>query len=957
MALRDFGATLIQLVFTVAGAAAGAYFGNPILGAKAGAAVGAAVGGVVGSLVANELIYPDGRIGDSPATILPDLTNTAEGGPAIYAFGSGVRVRGQLIWMSTVFIDNGHRTAHVAIAVNRRLTNSLFAIYADGYKIFTTIGTRVIGTGQVQIRHFLQTPNLVFTRLDSPGGQVDLTQIKVGGGEFKITLSGFSKPQNNAAKFLVLFTGRFKSGGGTYVMLRAEDMTTFLPTPSNFDEGITPNVTVTEKITIGVNRDFAKAITFHDGTAGQALDPLMVQHQVEPVAHEGLSYYVIDSLRLTQFGNRVPLDTTHILVADDATYTLGDVIRDVFAIGAAPAHPDGPVVPNTDGVTGALDQFRGFVSYGNNSIVGRMQSLITAYNLLAQVRDDTVYIFTPDNARISFINEFEFGITSAATGAGIRFSPERSDSELPSGVTLHFSDVDKNLEDAAVDEHKTRNEFRHDNMVNVDLRAHSLTVSEARSIALRILWEPSRQRQAWRGSLPANFYYLLENDAINTTVNGEKVKLLIKKIDQGAMGTIELEGFVITDPITLSIAESSTFEDFSTDDSEVNDGRSQLTLAICELPALTPDEIVEPSYYLPVASYGERRIESAQIQQTCDCDGVTFEKIADVVDEAAIGIVVDGSDFQDRAIPNQFDRESSIDVVLFQGTLRAHEEPMVLCGSNLACVDGEVFAFSGVEDLGFVDDELGRVYRLTTMLRGMMDTDPSHRPERGVQFVMLTNHAALNPIRIPWGSIGSPRTVRATTGGDVLDDEVFDADTFTPLAHNLRPFAVVNITGSIDGSDNWNIFWVRRSRYPGFRVVSQFNDQDVDARLYQVEILDGPNGTIKRSTTGVTESFQYLSADQVTDFGSNQTRIYVRISRIGTWGIGKPAEATLPGDIVYGRSNADGVATAVATGKLIAGGKALADGVATATARGVRIIQGTATAAGTSTATADGNVI
>jgi hypothetical protein len=54
-----------------------------------------------------------------------------------------------------------------------------------------------------------------------------------------------------------------------------------------------------------------------------------------------------------------------------------------------------------------------------------------------------------------------------------------------------------------------------------------------------------------------------------------------------------------------------------------------------------------------------------------------------------------------------------------------------------------------------------------------------------------------------------------------------------------------------------------------------------DAEAYELEILDGPGGTVLRTATGITAaSFVYTTAMQSADFGVAQTALTFRVYQI-----------------------------------------------------------------------------
>ena len=92
------------------------------------------------------------------------------------------------------------------------------------------------------------------------------------------------------------------------------------------------------------------------------------------------------------------------------------------------------------------------------------------------------------------------------------------------------------------------------------------------------------------------------------------------------------------------------------------------------------------------------------------------------------------------------------------------------------------------------------------------------------------------------------------------------------------------LNGNIDQvSEDWAISWVRRTRVGG-----EWRDY-VDAALgetseaYEVEIWNSSYTTLKRTITGVTtEWIPYTAAHQISDFGTKQSTLYLKIFQISS---------------------------------------------------------------------------
>lgn len=184
---------------------------------------------------------------------------------------------------------------------------------------------------------------------------------------------------------------------------------------------------------------------------------------------------------------------------------------------------------------------------------------------------------------------------------------------------------------------------------------------------------------------------------------------------------------------------------------------------------------------------------------------------------------------------------------------------------------------------------------LSNLLRGRMGTEWAAGQHVAGDVIVQLDDADVAWIERTTSDIGTERLYRGITSGKALAS---DSDrAFTYAGVNLRPLSPVRLNGSRHPSTNdWTLTWTRRGR-----VDAQWRDYvDVPvgevSEAYEVEIYtSAAYTTLKRTITGlIVATASYSSADQVTDFGANQSTLYVRVYQISaTVGRGYPLEATI----------------------------------------------------------------
>jgi len=243
-----------------------------------------------------------------------------------------------------------------------------------------------------------------------------------------------------------------------------------------------------------------------------------------------------------------------------------------------------------------------------------------------------------------------------------------------------------------------------------------------------------------------------------------------------------------------------------------------------------------------------------------------------------------------------FDRQNTLTVSLFRGSLASVTELDVLNGANAALLGSEVIQFAGATL------QPDGSYVLDTLLRGRRGTEWATAGHvKGERFVMLTP-STIFAVQTPTAEIGLKRFYKAVTlGGDSLAAQIKDV---TLQGQAFMPLSPVHLTGSRDGANDWTVSWVRRTRIGG--EWRDFVDVPLGeaSEAYEVDILDG-TGALKRTITATasaggsvvtpaSQSAFYTSADQIADFGANQVTLSVRIYQLSaTVGRGFPGAGSL----------------------------------------------------------------
>lgn len=233
-----------------------------------------------------------------------------------------------------------------------------------------------------------------------------------------------------------------------------------------------------------------------------------------------------------------------------------------------------------------------------------------------------------------------------------------------------------------------------------------------------------------------------------------------------------------------------------------------------------------------------------------------------------------------------YDAASALACRMYQGTLSSVTEAQLFAGQNW-------FAYGAHGRWEIIAARTATLqgdgsYILQDFLRGQQGTEWATGLHVANDTLVRLNAASLEFINVNAAAIGSAKLYRGITSGKALDS---DADrSFTYTGVNLECLSPVAPTGDRHPTTNdWTLYWTRRSRFSGWRdYVDAALGETVES--YEVDIFSSNTyATLKRTLTSATPTVAYTSAQQVTDFGSNQTTLYAKIYQFSaTVGRGYP---------------------------------------------------------------------
>lgn len=238
----------------------------------------------------------------------------------------------------------------------------------------------------------------------------------------------------------------------------------------------------------------------------------------------------------------------------------------------------------------------------------------------------------------------------------------------------------------------------------------------------------------------------------------------------------------------------------------------------------------------------------------------------------------------------RLDYANSLTVRLYDGEPASVSLIDMFAGQNVIAVGD---AAHGWEVLQFQSAQLidQDTYRLSTLLRGQVGSEPEMRPvlPAGSTCVVLDNTVVQIPTDL--ADIGRSRTLRIGPAHFDHANPAFTEFVNTPSGLGLRPLAPAHLQMR-KTSAGFQMYWIRQTRTGG----DSWSLQDVpigeDQEAYTLDIRNG--STTVRTLTTTTTSVTYTNEQQQQDFGAAlPSALSIRVAQISSvYGPGTYQEKT-----------------------------------------------------------------
>lgn len=426
--------------------------------------------------------------------------------------------------------------------------------------------------------------------------------------------------------------------------------------------------------------------------------------------------------------------------------------------------------------------------------------------------------------------------------------------------------------------------------MTVDMGGLVVTPSRAKTIAKRLslsAWAEREKFDAFR--LTPRRIDLEPGDPVTLTLkDGSTTRIRLTQVEIGADFSVIAQA-VQEDAIAYSVTATADGGDGFVDQTVPAPYATRLMVTEAPLLADTDDTGTALLYYAGAGGYAGQTWRGATLFSRSGASD--WQRVASLTTAASWGTSVNA--LAAPHSPYSTDRTNTLTVLMEAGagSLVSITEAQMLSGGNQALLiaangDAEVIHFQTVTT------NADGTRTLSNLLRGRRGSEHVCAGHASGDLFVLTSgslfHGALGA-----SALGSTVAWKAVGQTDSFDDAPTFGRTITGASQ--KPYAVVHVAGSRDGSGNLTATWIRRTRLGGSWLNGTgYVALGESSEAYEAEVLNG-SGAVVRAITGLTAAtLTYTAAQQTTDFGSQQASVTLRVYQMSALvGRGYPSTATV----------------------------------------------------------------
>ena len=500
--------------------------------------------------------------------------------------------------------------------------------------------------------------------------------------------------------------------------------------------------------------------------------------------------------------------------------------------------------------------------------ISQVSSARTVLEMLAQtyhfdaVLSDKIYFKPRAAASVATLAYSELGVGVDPNADPLPLTTA-NELEIPAQMALTYNNVDGDYQTDTQYSDRLLTGQESTSAITVPL---GFTSSEAKQIVDGVLLDKAVSSLTTKVQLGITRAALEPTDVVVITGDDASTYLMrvVKRTESA--GVIDLE--CVLDDSTVFTQSGTTDGGTATQITVL--ATPTTTLALLDIPLLR-DADNYPGFYVAVAGSASNWTSAAIYDSL---DDLTYAQVNTMADQTAQGTCT--STLGNWTGGNVFDTTNTVTVSVGGGqTLSSvtYDDLLLSQATNAALIGSELVQYRTATLVS------AGVYTLSNFLRGRRGTEWAQTGHVGGERFVVLGTSGLRYITLQTSDLGSARYYKAASAGQKLS--AVSSQTITPAGISLECFSPVDARANRATTDTV-LTWTRRTRLStrlvGTLPISAPLGETTES--YEVEVWDSGYTTLKRTLTSSTPTVTYTSAAQVTDFGSNQAVLYLKIYQL-----------------------------------------------------------------------------
>jgi hypothetical protein len=409
--------------------------------------------------------------------------------------------------------------------------------------------------------------------------------------------------------------------------------------------------------------------------------------------------------------------------------------------------------------------------------------------------------------------------------------------ELPETVTVSYIDKALDYDRNAQSVKRILNPdptMRSESKVNIAFPI-VMTADQARQIAEKILFTSWNERTSYKWKTTWEHIDLDPADVVTLVINGAivtNVRARISSVQVDRDFSMEFSGFKEESFSFTSVATGQAHPNFP---QQTVPGPAFTRLFLLDIPLIRDsDDVNRISSRLHIAMNGfTSDWPGGVLYESSDGVSYNYTGLKNTVGTSYGNVL---NTLPPTDLPFQTDTATQLQVSMIDGSLSSVSQSQFLDNANAAVVGTP--GLNNWEIILFRDAVLGadNIYTVSTLIRGRRGTDVNVNKHLEGEFFFVLDSSALSSYFLDPSFLEVSRFYRGVGVNQILEDA--ETKALASNMNDLKPYSPVHLDAVLDGGNNIDISWVRRTRVGGAEPENGSDDTSLaeDSESYETDI-------------------------------------------------------------------------------------------------------------------------